>query len=207
MLDRLLELRPFAFHTCGALNFESIRRARALRSAEDLLVGSEHEHLLTLRRKRPVRVALPGGPVEIRDNAPLRIGSLELEPDITLESFLQELNSRVFLWPGNEYGPIRTGGSHFEHYSGIGTVHVIRVPLLHLLQANPNRSLAVTYCNSGSARHHNGQKVIRGPGTFHAVERAPKSVAKIKELTFVGSVHLPEGTVYSSSPSGPWQSL
>lgn len=207
VLDRLLELRPFAYHTCGTLNFESIRRGRALRSAQDLLVGSEHEYLLSIRRRHSVRVALPGGHVEIRDNAPLRLGSLELELDVTLEAFLRDLNSRVFLWPGNEHGPIRTGGSHFEHYSGIGTVHVIRVPLQHLLHANPRRELAVTYCNSGSARHHSGRKAIRGPGTFHPIERAPRPAAEIKELTFVGSVHLPEGSAFSSSPSGPWQPL
>ncbi len=207
MLDRLLELRPFAYHTCGTLNFESIRRTRSLRSAQDLLAGSEHEYLLTTRRKQSVRVALPGGPVEIRDNTPLRLGSLELESDVTLEAFLRELNSRMFLWPGNEHGPIRTGGSHFEHYSGVGTVHVIRVPLTHLLQANRNRPLAVTYCNSGSARHHSGRKAVRGLGTFHPIEHAPRAAAEIKELTFVGLVHLPEGTAFSSSPSGPWQSL
>lgn len=207
MLDRLLKLRPFAYHTCGTLNFESIRRSRALRSAQDLLIGSEHEHLLTMRRKQSVLVALPGGSVEIRDNAPLRLGSLELEPDVTIEAFLRELNSRVFLWPGSEHGLIRTGGSHFEHYSGIGKVHVIRVPLQHLLQANPGRALAVTYCNSGSARHHGGRKVVRGPGTFHPIGRAPRPAAEIRELTFVGSVRLPEGTAFSSSPSGPWQPL
>lgn len=207
VLDRLLELRPFAYHTCGALNFESIRSSRALRSARDLLAGSEHEHLLTIRRKHSARVTLPDGSVEVRDNSPLRLGSLELEPDVTLEAFLLELNSRVFLWPGSESGPIRTGGAHFEHYSGIGTVHVIRVPLRHLLQANPSRALAVTYCNSGSARHQGGRKVVRGPGTFHPVNSAPRVAAAIKELTFVGSVLLPVTTEFSSSPSGPWQPL
>lgn len=206
-LERLIKLRPFAYHTCGTLNFASIRRTRSLRSAQTLIGGTEHSGLLSIRRKASVRLELPGGSVEIRDNAPLRLGSLELEPGLTLEAFLLDLNSRVFLWPGGEHGPIATGRSHFEYYSGIGEVRVIRVPLGRLLEANPDRDLAVTYCNSGSARHHSGRKVVRGPGTFHAIAHAPKPVADIKELTFVGSVRLPEDTTHSSSLTGPWEPL
>lgn len=207
MLQRLLELRPFAFHTCGELNFASIRRARALRSAKDLIFGTAYEHLLSVRRAKSVVAQLSDGPVEIRDNLPLRLGSLEIEPNVTLEQFLQELNGRVYLWPGGERGPIGTGAAHFQHYQGEGEVRVIRVPLQDLLQVNANRTLSVTYCNAGSARHHSGRRAIRGPGTFQSIDRTTRTMGEVKELTFVGSVLLPGTTAWARTPSGPWLSL
>ena len=50
ILARLLELRPYAYHTCGATNFESIQGLRALVSARDLLTGTPHIDLLRMRR-------------------------------------------------------------------------------------------------------------------------------------------------------------
>jgi hypothetical protein len=207
VLDRLLLLRPFAFHTCGALNFSSIRNSRTLLSACSLLAGTPHQHLLTTRRQRSLVVASSHGRVEVRDNQPLRLGSLELEPGITLEQFLLELNSRVYLWPGAETGPISTGVAHLQHYQGEGAVRVIRVPLPDLLSTNPDRPLSVTFCNSGSARHHGGRKVLRGPGTFQPVHKATRPAGEVKELTFMGDVRLPESTVWGTNPSGRWQPL
>ena len=79
MLQRLLQLRPFAFHTCSALNFASIRRARALKSSAELLAGTPHESLLIVRRKQSRVVATLSGQVEVQDNLPRRVGSLKLE--------------------------------------------------------------------------------------------------------------------------------
>jgi hypothetical protein len=78
MLQRLFELRPYAYHTCSALNFALIRRARALKSSAELLAGTPHESLLIVRRKQSRVVAVPSGQVEVRDNLPLRVGSLNL---------------------------------------------------------------------------------------------------------------------------------
>jgi hypothetical protein len=207
VLPRLLELRPFAFHICSELNFASIQRSHELRSATALVLGTTFEQLLSVRRAKSVVAHLPEGTVEIRDNRPLRLGSLELEPDVTVEEFLQEINSRVFLWPGNEKGPIGTGCAHFERYHGEGDVRVIRAPLKDLLRVNPDRALSVTYCNSGSARHHSGRKVLRGRSTFQPVEHATRPMSEVKELTFVGSVRLPKSVVWSPTPFGPWQAL
>ena len=105
MLQRLLELRPYAFHTCGARNFESIQRSRTLRSAVNLLRGTEHEHLLRVRRKTPELVRLQSGMVEVRDNLPLRRGSVALDADLTFEDFLYELNSWGVLVAGHSKRP------------------------------------------------------------------------------------------------------
>jgi hypothetical protein len=205
MLADFLKLRPYVYHCCGEINFESIRRDRALRSATNLLNESGHEYLLRKHRKESVRLNLPSGEVEIRDNAPLRLGSLALQDGISLEDFLLELNSRVFLWPGNAKGPISVGRKHFEHYRGIGAVHLLKIPTAGLLVANADRNLSFTYCNSGAARHQQGLPVQRGKSTFVAPLHATKPAAAIRELTFVGSVRLPDNTEWAESLSGPWQ--
>jgi hypothetical protein len=207
VLQRLLDLRPYAFHTCGAINFEAIRRSRTLRSAADMLLGTEHEHLLRELRKTPKLVSLQSGMVEIRDNLPLRRGSVALDADLTFEDFLHELNSRVFLWPGTASGPIATGVAHFEHYLEVGEVRIIRVRLDSLLAANAGKELQVTYCNSGSARHQQGRPVARGRSTFQSLHSTEGRPAKVKELTFLGTASLPPDAEWSQSQAGPWQPL
>ena len=205
MLSHLLKLRPYAFHCCGESNFDSIRGSRSLRSAAELLSGSAHEYLLRTHRSKSVRVPLPSGPVEIRDNAPLRKGSLALQDGLSLEDFLFELNSRVFLWPGNLDGPIPPGRRHFAHYRDAGAVFVLRVPTAALIEANGDRELSVTMCNSGAARHQRGKPVLRGRSTFLAPQNAP--CAKVKEFTFLGLARLPRETEWSRSLTGPWSPL
>jgi hypothetical protein len=207
MLQRLIELRPLAYHTCSALNFESIRRLRALKSADELLRGTPHEALLNVRRESSTVVTLNSGPIEVRDNLPLRPGSLALEAGCSLARFLLLLNQRVYFWPGNSLGPRNPGLAHFEHYKGEGVVHILRAPLTALVQANPDRELEVTFCNSGSARHHGGRPVIRGPSTFQPVTQACGPASQVKELCFVGSASLPQSTEWSASLAGPWQAL
>lgn len=207
MLARLLELRPFAYHTSSETNFASIKRSGALMSTAELLAGTANTHLLQVRRTSSQLVQVRGGVVEIRDNLPLRIGSLDLEPGCSLQQFLLMLNQRVFLWPGNAAGPTPQGREHFAHYRGQGPVHILRVPLKALIAANPNTEIQVTFCNSGSARHHGGKPAIRGPSTFQAASASVGAASKVKELCFVGSARLPAGTEWSETLTGPWQLL
>lgn len=205
-LDRLVNLRPYAYHTCNLVNFESIRRSGALLSPEALLAGTEYERLLGERRPRSIMLTLDQGTVEIRDNTPLRLGSLALE-DCTLEQFLRLLNGRVFLWPGTETWIISPGRGHFARYQSEGPVRMIRVPLTDLVEANPDRELEVTYCNSGSARHQQGRPVTRGPSTFQPISCTQGRMADVKELTFVGSANLPPSAQWAESIEGPWSPL
>jgi hypothetical protein len=206
-LDRLLELRPFAYHTCGGVNFASIQRSRSLRSAHSLLSGTPHANLLAGRRSASQVVQTAQGPIEIRDHGPLRPGSIALQDGITLAGFVNELNVRVFLWAGVSDGIGRVGQAHFDHYAGVGVVRVIRVPLLSLIRANTNQDLQVTYCNSGSARHQAGKPVERGRATFQPIARATGQASKVKELTYIGVARRPDDTAWSHSPTGQWQPL
>jgi hypothetical protein len=148
-----------------------------------------------------------GGLVEVRDNLPFRPGSAKFDGDMTLSGFMEELNSRVFLWPGSADGPIATGRKHLQHYSELGGVRILRFSLQELIRANPDRTLEVTFCNSGSARHQKGLPVSRGRHTFQSVPPLAGAPSDVKEITFIGHASLPTSTVWAESLAGPWRPL
>jgi hypothetical protein len=205
--EDLIELRPYAYHTSGQDNFEAIRRHRKLRSARSILEGTEHEHLLVERRKFSVTLEVDGETVVIRDNKPLAVGSLDLQGGWSLSDWLGELNSRVFLWPGRDDGPIQRGRAHFERYASEGSVFVVRVPTPSLFAANRDRQLWVTRCNSGSARHIGGKPVPRGSATFQIPADAAFRAFEVIELSYRGDAKLPEDSRWSTSLDGPWTAL
>jgi len=205
--QRLVELRPYAFHTSGRENFSAISRHGELRSARSILEGSAHEHLLGERRRTSVTVNVNGEEVVIRDNRPLRPGSIDLQGGWSLSDWLVELNSRVFLWPGKQDGPIGRGQAHFDRYDSEGLVFVIRMPTHSLITANPDRELWVTRCNSGSARHIGGKPVPRGPATFQLPANAQFPPGEVIELSYRGAARLPSDAEWSTSLGGPWKAL
>ncbi|MFI5326432.1 MAG: DUF7002 family protein [Candidatus Rokuibacteriota bacterium] len=206
-LDELLRLRPFAYHTSGRVNFESIRDCATISSAQGLVRGTSQEDLLGGIRSKPCSVRVNGRDVLIRDQKPLRPGSMRLEPGTTLRDYVRELNRRVFLWPGTSRRLVAAGRGHFELYRREGRVFVIRAPLRSLLAANPKRELFLTKCNSGSARHHSGQPVQRGPGTFHRLNEATFRASKVVEFSFIERIDLPHDTEFSEFLDGPWRLL
>ncbi len=206
--EDLIQIRPFAFHTSSRRNFEAIQSSRLLRSAYDLIWGTDYDYLLSGPRKESSVVRLCEGEIEIRDHRPLRLGSVRFEPGCSVSDFIRELNSRVFLWAGNASGPVhKSGKSHYERYAAEGEVFVLRVPLQSLLVRNPNRQLFVTRCNSGSARHQGGKPLVRGPSTFVLPEEARFTATQVVELSFTGVCCLPDDTQWSVTVHGPWQPL
>lgn len=203
----LVRLRPFVFHTSDLLNFQVIRRTRELRSATTLLHGRGFDHLLRGRRPCTVVVELPEGPVSVRDHKPLRPGSVRLLDCATLDDYIDELNRRVFFWLGNACGPNRRGQDHAASCARGGEVFTLRAPLRSLLAANAKNPPFLARCNSGAARHHNGQPATRGPSTFRLLADADFRASAAIELSFVGSAVLPADSEYSSHTGGPWELL
>ncbi len=119
-LDRFLQLRPFAYHTTTSLNFLEIQKRRELASAESLLAGTRHEHLLRSQRLVSHRVEVGDAVVEIRDQKPIREGSIRFEDGWTFALLLEELNRRVFFWPGTATKPVVRGERHFARYQKTG---------------------------------------------------------------------------------------
>ena len=109
--------------------------------------------------------------------------------------------------PGTSNGPIRTGQSHFESSATEGPVVTIRAPTASVLVANGDRQVWVTRCNSGSARHHGGLPVPRGPSTFQLPETAGFRPVETIEVSYKGEALLPRDTEWAPSLHGPWKPL
>jgi hypothetical protein len=199
--------RRFAFHVCGAINFESIRRKRTLRSASEILEGTAHQHLLQGKRSQTKTVDVSGNPFQIRDHKPLILANIELLDSCSLNDFINELNSRVFLWAGTEAGPCTSGKNHIRKYQDEGDVFIFRTPTRRLLELNSVENLEITFCNSGSARQHAGIRAKRGHSTFMALENATQRPGDVVEITFRRSALLPAETEYAKELTGPWLTI
>lgn len=199
--------RRYAFHVCGAVNFDAIRRSRTLRSAASILTGTEHAYLLRGRRDQTLNIALNGTLVQVRDHKPLIPANVELVDGCSLDDFIQELNSRVFLWAGTEAGPCASGRNHIRKYQAEGSVFILRTPTRKLFDLNGIESLEITFCNSGSARQNQGQRAKRGRSTFIRLDSATRQPGETVEVTFRKLAHLPLETEYAEDLSGPWLPL
>jgi hypothetical protein len=205
-IQSLSDLRPYAYHICSLINFESIRSSKSLMSASELLTGTPHEHLLVGRRTKTHRVEVAGKAVEVRDHRPLALGSLALPDGYTVNEFIGELNSRVFFWAGKASWLVPSGRNHIGRYSEEGEVVILRIPLLSLVASNEKNLPEITTCNSGAARHHQGKPAQRSVATFVKLPSVHHKPSDVVEITFSRKVELPAETQYSLN-SGEWQKL
>ena len=199
----LLKLRPCAYHTCSAHNYQSIRAEGRLLPASTLLEGGSIEP--GRHRKESVTVRGAHGHVVLRDHRQFALGAVEIEGGGAPTTYIgEQLDGRVFFWPGDQRRPIATGRRHYEKYCNVEPLVVIRVSLGDLLACNPSTPFEVTRCNSGSARKQYGHKVLRGPSIFQTLDRAPWRVRQVIEFTFRGPITLPLNIESSPHWSGPW---
>jgi hypothetical protein len=161
--------------------------------------------LLRGKRSKTVTVNIDGQTVQLRDHKPLILANIEFVDLHSLDEFIEELNSRVFMWAGTEAGPSsKSGKKHIEKYQKEGSVFILRAPTAKLLELNGTEHLEITFCNSGSARQNDGALAKRGRSTFMRLEQASRMPGDVVELTFKTSALLPPETEYARSLAGPW---
>ena len=119
----------------------------------------------------------------------------------TFEQFIENLNRRIFFWPGTDAGPINYGVRHFERY---GSEHpaILKIDFQSLINSNP--AVEPHYCryNSGSPRCSHGQKSPRGPNTFQSGDQFVGTPSAVVEVTFSGPLILPANVRIGRLPSG-----
>lgn len=172
-------------------------------STARLLRVSGDEQWLNRKRLTTVTIAVDGNQIDLRDQQPLYAGKTLLEDGWTFEFLVQQLNERVFFWPGLQDGPISYGIRHYDRYAGDSPV-IVRVKTRDLL--NTNASATPLFCkyNSGSPRTTQGQGSPRGNNTFLECHRAPYTASNVVEVTFLHAIKLPDFVECSDRPSGPW---
>jgi hypothetical protein len=176
-----------------------------MHSTAELLRASGYEHWLSRKRPETVTIKVDGTLIDIRDQQPLYPGKTLLENGWTFERLVQQLNERVFFWPGVIGGPISSGQRHYERYMGESPV-IMRVNTEDLFSANSLATPLFCKYNSGSPRTTQGTGSPRGENTFVECHRTPYTVSNVVEVTFLNSVQLPKTIESSNRPSGPWES-
>ena len=196
--------RPFLFHLTDQNNVPAIARSRILYSASLLMQQSGDSHFL--RRKRPehVIVRIGGTAIKIRDQQPLYAGKASLEENWQFENLIEELNRRIFFWPGNDNGPVDSGVRHFQRYISEDPV-VLRIATEDILSINSDTIPMFCKYNSGSPRCSKGLGSPRGPNTFLPCNEANFTPSQVVEITFEKQVTLPTDIYISNSVTGPWR--
>lgn len=171
-----------------------------------LLRAAGRPELIHMRRRNHEPVNVGHEVIYVRDQAPLHEGNMQLPTGYTFVAFIENLNSRVFFWPGTDLGPISYGIRHFERYERERPV-IVRVPSRDLFEANQDVDPELCKYNSGSPRCSYGDKSPRGPNTFLDPLEFDGTPSNVVEVTFRSRVTLPISAQMGSSPSGPWRAL
>jgi hypothetical protein len=171
----------------------------------ELLRTSGNQQWLTRKRVETIAVNVDKKLIDIRDQQPLYPGKTHLENGWTFERLVQELNERVFFWPGKIEGPISYGQRHYERYIN-ESPKIMRVKTEDLFNANASTTPQFCKYNSGSPRTTQGRGSPRGNNTFVECHRAEYTVSNVVEVTFLHSIKLPQTIEVSDRPDGPWKS-
>lgn len=176
---------PRLFHLAHADGWEGIR-AHGLLSSRELVTragvdSGETKQLLAERRPEPVRLDVAGvGTAVLRDHKPLHPGKLSaaLTDGMTVDAWLEHLNSLVFLFP-DDTSLLKL----YEVYKAEPAV-VLTLDTRRLVNAYGAR-LRVSAINSGSVLY---KAQPRGRGTFkglaqHDATKPVREVAVMDPIT------------------------
>ncbi len=205
-LERFRRSRPFLYHLTDRENLARIRRSNKLTPAAILMGDSGRKDLLRERRRNHEVIKIGEDIVRLRDQAPLHQGNVTFPFRYTFGDFIENLNSRVFFWPGNFDRPISYGLRHFERYRDERPV-IVRVPVESVMKANPEAEPQFCAYNSGSPRCSHGKRSPRGPDTFTPAAAFSEGPSQVVEVTFNREISLPDDSQVGSSPTGPWRRL
>lgn len=204
---QFLHARPYLFHLTAEEHRGSLRQARQLLPAADIIIQANAQGLLSERRREHVSLSFSGTTIKLRDQKPLHAGNMLLEGGLSFGEFVAILNGRVFFWPGYSNGlPIPYGQRHYDRYAAESPL-LLRVPTADLLAHNQHLQPEFCKFNSGSPRWTNGRPSPRGRQTFLDGSLANFGAASVVEVTFAGVVSLPATTQIGPTPSGPWSPL
>lgn len=205
-LNAFATSRPYLFHLTSRENLKRIRRTRVLQCSTMLHSLALNPPALTNKRGNHLELKLPGDSVFLRDQSPLHKGNMRLLGSWTFQDVLDNLNGRVFFWPGTSSGVISYGVRHYVRYASERPV-LLRMSSSDLFKANSLNAPEFCRYNSGSPRCSGGVGSPRGPNTFVVASAADFTASKVVEVTFRGEIDLPSQVWFAGSPTGPWRLL
>jgi len=198
--------RQYLYHLTFVSNLPMIRTERRLYCAAELISRAKQEHLIDERRIEHVELRIEGYLVRLRDQAPLHQGNIEFEKGWNIRRLVENLNTRVFFWPGGPCKPIDYGARHFEHYRNENPA-ILRLRTSDVTRTNRDNAPLFCRFNSGSPRCSGGRKSPRGSETFVEARRCNFRPSEAVEVTFLRSVRLPQDTEVSADGLTEWALL
>jgi hypothetical protein len=162
--------------------------------------------LLKVRRATSVQAKLNGDVIHVRDQHPLHAGNVAFHGKWTIDKLVQEINERVFFWPGSDGWVVSYARRHYQRYAAENPV-VLRIPFAALLAANAGSDPLFCKYNSGSPRWTSGRASPRGPDTFVRCAKAAFPASGVVEVNFRSTVKLPIRIEVADSYDGKWRAL
>jgi hypothetical protein len=205
-VEEFARLRPYLFHLTSRANVARINRTRALDPAATILKASGNQMMLKARRGTSIQAKVNGEVVHVRDQHPLHAGNIAFQGSWTFEKLVQEINERVFFWPGSEWWVISYARRHYNRYAAEKPV-VLRIPVAELLSRNAGSDPLFCKYNSGSPRWTSGKASPRGPDTFVKCAKASFRASGVVEVSFRSTVKLPGRVEIANSYDGKWRPL
>jgi hypothetical protein len=185
-LNAFAMLRPYLYHWTSGQNLDSIRNGRILYSSATVL----RTETTTARRDSDITAEVDGRRILVRDQRALHRGHVQLSGGWTWETLLNELNARVFFWPGTLDGAEEYGRRLARAYSATEQ-GALRISFEELIALNPDRPPFFCRFNSGGPRSVAGRKSPRGPDTFLRADQWTGRPSDVVEVSFAGAVRLP----------------
>jgi hypothetical protein len=124
---------------------------------------------------------------------------------MTISDYIQILNRRVFFWPGTETGPIKDGERMAQRHKESGII--LRMQTTSLFEFNRHILPVFSPHNTGAAWCENGKKSHRGNSSFLLCEQFMEPAVNVAEVSFAGTINLPEDTYFTSSLGNPWRAI
>lgn len=190
-LDDLVAETPVLWHLTSRANVGRITATRSLESAAALMAAAGDEQWLRQRRLESVPIRIGEHTVWLRDQAPLHPGAVRFEGGWDFARLVEEINQRVYFWPGDHLGPVARALGNFKAFRESTDVVCLRLPLDKVRRAVRPFQLQVTSVNVGALRSHpTSGLALRGPSTFVAAGAFPGRPRSVQEVVIRGALSL-----------------
>lgn len=189
-LTAFVERYPALWHVTASANLPRVERDRRLYSAAALMAAATDERWLTVRRPRDVEIRIGSDVVVLREQGPLAGGAVQFEDGWTPGRLTEEINRRVFFWPGTWEAPIPRAAGNFAGFLGRPGAVTLVIPTAAVIAAVPPDALHFTRYIAGAPRLSAGEKSPRGNRTFAPAVRFGGPLSAVREVAVLDAVPL-----------------
>jgi hypothetical protein len=203
-LHNFIEHRSFLYHVTAHKNLPFLRTRTRLLCTHNLLAEAGRAGETRVHRSESVGLSIGNSVVIVRDQIPLRAANIEFPRDFYLEDLVEHLNIHVFLWPGTDDGPCKSGQRYLKRYCGEQPA-LIRLPTVSVMSTDAE-PLFCRY-NSGAPRWAHGRPSPRDPTKlFQTAINFRGTSSNVVEVVFRDYLTLPPMTELQTA-DGTWTPL